>query len=104
MNYAAMQRKKELGIRVALGASRQTVVGLILRDVAAIVAVGGGIGILAAMFTTRLAKALLFGLAPNDTTTLLTASLLLLAASLLAAFIPAYRAAGADPMTALHYD
>jgi predicted permease len=101
ISYEVVQRRKELGIRIALGATPKAVLALMLRDSAAIVIIGSGIGVLGAIFTTRLAKALLFGLAPNDPITFIAASLVLLAVSLLAAFIPARRAAGIDPMVAL---
>lgn len=104
MNYAVVQRRKELGIRIALGATPKAVLGLMLRDAATVVVIGSGIGGLGAFFTTRLAEALLFGLAPNDPTTFIAGFVLLLAASLLAAFIPAYRAAGIDPMVALRHE
>jgi ABC-type antimicrobial peptide transport system permease subunit len=104
MSYAVMERRSELGIRMALGAAPAAILGLVLRDSAAIVGVGTVVGILTAAFSAHLARALLFGLAPNDPTTFVAASLLLLAASLTAAFIPAYRAAETDPMIALRHE
>ncbi|MGA8030032.1 MAG: ABC transporter permease [Bryobacteraceae bacterium] len=104
MNYAVVQRRQELGIRMALGAAPKAILGLMLRDSAGVVGVGTIVGILAAAFTTHLARALLFGLAPNDPTTLIAASLVLFAASIAAALIPAYRAAETDPMIALHHE
>jgi ABC-type antimicrobial peptide transport system permease subunit len=61
-------------------------------------------GILAAVFSIHLARALLFGLAPNDPETLVIASVLLVTTSLAASFIPAYRAAGTDPMIVLRHE
>lgn len=104
MSYSVVQRRQELGIRIALGAEPKAVLCLILRESAAIVGIGAPLGILAAMFTTRLVKALLFELAPNDPKTFIVASLVLLAASLTAAFLPAYRAAITDPMMALRHE
>ncbi len=104
MSYAVIQRRQELGIRIALGAAPKAILGLMLRDSAEIVGLGVIVGILASAFSMHLAKALLFGLAPNDPTTLIAASVVLLAASLAAAFIPAYRAAATDPMIALRHE
>jgi predicted permease len=104
MSYAVVQRRRELGIRMALGAAPKTILGLMLRDSAMIVGLGIVVGILAATFSTYLAKALLFGLAPNDPETFIIASALLLATSLGAAFLPAYRAAGTDPMIVLRHE
>jgi ABC-type antimicrobial peptide transport system permease subunit len=104
MSYVVVQRRQELGIRMALGAAPKTILGLILRDSAAIVGLGIPVGILAAIFSTHLARALLFGLAPNDPRTLIIASVLLLITSLTAAFIPAYRAAKTDPMIVLRHE
>jgi predicted permease len=104
MSYAVVQRRQELGIRMALGAAPKAILGLMLRDSATVVGLGTIVGILAAAYSTHLARALLFGLAPNDPTTFITASVVLLAASLVAAFIPAYRAAETDPMIALRHE
>lgn len=104
MSYAVIQRRQELGIRMALGAAPKAILGLMLRDSAGIVGLGTIVGILAAAFSTHLARALLFGLAPNDPMTFIAASVVLLAASLAAAFIPAYRAAETDPMIALRHE
>jgi|SRR5581483_3790372 len=104
MSYAVVQRKQELGLRMALGAAPRAILGLILRDSAGIVGLGLVVGIAAAAFSTHLARALLFGLAPNDPTTFIAASIVLLAASLGAASIPAYRAAETDPMIALRHE
>jgi predicted permease len=104
MSYAVVQRRQELGLRMALGAAPKTILYLMLRDSATIVSLGAIAGILAAALSTHLARALLFGLAPNDPTTFIAASVLLLAASLAAAFIPAYRAAETDPMIALRHE
>jgi putative ABC transport system permease protein len=104
MSYAVVQRRQELGIRMALGAAPKAILGLMLRDSATVVGLGTIVGILAAAYSTHLARALPFGLAPNDPTTFITASVVLLAASLVAAFIPAYRAAETDPMIALRHE
>jgi putative ABC transport system permease protein len=101
MSYAVVQRRQEIGIRMALGAAPKAILSLMLRDSATIVVVGTLAGALLAAFSTRLAKAFLYGLAPNDPATFIAAALVLLAAALVAALIPAYRAAETDPMIAL---
>ncbi len=104
MNYAVVQRRQELGIRMALGASPKMILSLMLRDSAVIVGLGTLVGILAAAFSTHFIRALLFGLAPNDPTTFIAAGVVLLATSLAAAFIPAYKAAETDPIRALRHE
>jgi ABC-type antimicrobial peptide transport system permease subunit len=101
ISYAVVQRRQEIGIRMAVGATPKAILNLILRESASIVILGTLAGIVLAFFGTRLARALLYGLAPNDPATFVVASLILLAASLAAAFIPAYRAAETDPMISL---
>jgi ABC-type antimicrobial peptide transport system permease subunit len=91
-------------IRTALGAAPNVILRLMLRDSAGTVAVGTMVGILAAAFSTRLARALLFALALNDPTTFVVALVVILAVSLVAAFVPAYRAAETDPLSALHHE
>ena len=104
MSYAVEQRRQEIGIRMALGAAPRAILSLMLRDSAAVVGAGTLAGSLLAIVSTRLAKALLYGLAPNDPATFIAAALVMVAASLVAAFIPAYRAAGTDPMIALRQE
>ncbi len=104
MTYAVVQRRPELGVRAALGASPTDIIGLMLRESAWVVGAGTLAGILAAIFAARLTRTQLFGLAPNDPTTFIFASIILLVASLVAASVPAYRAARADPMIALRHE
>jgi ABC-type antimicrobial peptide transport system permease subunit len=89
---------------MALGAAPKVILSLMLRDSAMIVGLGTIVGILAAALSTHLVRALLFGLAPNDPTTFIAAAVVLLATSLAAAFIPAYKAAETDPMIALRHE
>jgi predicted permease len=104
MSYAIVQRRKELGVRMALGAEPRAILALVLRDSAAIVGPGIILGAVISGLVSHGTRALLYGLAPNDTATFLASSLLLLSASLIAAFIPAWRAAKADPMIALRHE
>ncbi|MGH9416409.1 MAG: ADOP family duplicated permease [Terriglobales bacterium] len=101
MAYAVTERQREFALRMALGSTPRSVLRLVLRSAASIVALGlviGGIGSLAAM---RLLSAMLFGVSPFDAATYAAAAVLLLAATLLAGLIPARRAAAADPMRLL---
>ncbi len=101
VSYAVAQRRRELGVRTALGAEPRAIVGLMLRDSATVVGPGIVLGVMISAYASHWARGLLYGLAPNDTATFVASSLLLLATSLLAAFGPAYKAAKADPMMAL---
>ncbi len=101
MSYAVAQRRQELGIRMALGAGPRAILSLMLRDSATVVTAGTLSGILLAAFASRLTKAFLYGLAPNDPATFVAASLVLLTASLVAGLIPSYRASKIDPTVAL---
>jgi putative ABC transport system permease protein len=88
-------------VRMALGADRRRVVGMVIGAAFGQVAVGLALGLAGAIGATRLMTNQLFGVAPGDPTMLLLATLLLSVAALLAALIPAWRAAGIEPMTAL---
>src|SRR5262245_14916424 len=104
MSYDVARRTHEIGIRMALGARRRDVVGLVLRETMLLVVVGVILGLGAAMGVTRLIANLLYGLKPNDPLTITLAGLLLLTAALLAAYSPARRASRVDPMVALRRD
>lgn len=95
------QRTRELGIRMALGADQGKVIGMVLRQGAALIAVGAGVGLGAALVTGRLIQGLLFQTDPLDPLTFLALPLLLSAVALFATWIPARRAAAIDPITAL---
>jgi ABC-type antimicrobial peptide transport system permease subunit len=101
MSYAVTRRVHELGIRAALGASRQEIVGLVLRQGMTLVGVGLFGGLLAALALTRLMGDWLYGVRPADPLTLLGVTLLLGGISLLACYIPARRATAVDPVVAL---
>jgi ABC-type antimicrobial peptide transport system permease subunit len=95
------QRRKEIGIRMALGANRSRVILLVLREAAVLLAAGLVIGTVLALWAARAAGSLLFGIAPYDAVTMLVAALLLAVVALLSSYIPARRAAALDPMVAL---
>ncbi len=101
MNYAVVQRRQEISIRMALGAAPSMILSLILRESAAMILAGVLAGLVLAGSGTRLARTLLYGLAPNDPAAFGVAALILLTAAFVAAFIPAYKAAQTDPMITL---
>ena len=104
MSYTVSRRTNEIGIRMALGAQRGDVMRQVLRESMILVAVGVAIGVAAAFGTGRFLSTMLFGLAPNDAMTIAAATLVMVAVSALAGFLPARRASRVDPMVALRYD
>jgi putative ABC transport system permease protein len=101
MSYAVRHRRREIGIRMALGAARGRVVRALLGEAVAIVAAALTLGGLAAWGVTRLLGSLLFGVTPTDPVTFVSVAALLSAVALLAAYVPAQRAAAIDPATTL---
>jgi len=104
MSYSVARRTNEIGLRMALGAPRGQVVGLVMRDIVRLVAAGVAAGLIAAAATTRLAASLLFGLSAHDPATVAAATLAMVAVALAAGFLPARRAAETDPMVALRHE
>ena len=104
MSYSVARRTNEIGIRMALGASRTGVVWMVLRDTILMIAAGMAIGIPAAIGGARYIQSQLFGLKPADAITLMFASLLLATVAVLAGYLPAHRASRVDPMAALRYE
>jgi ABC-type antimicrobial peptide transport system permease subunit len=101
LSYFVSQRRNEIGIRIALGARRRRVVGLVMRDTVSMLALGVVIGAALALVAGRTASTMLFGLKPYDLATLVFAFLLLALSAALASWIPAMRASRLDPMAAL---
>src|SRR5262249_32822164 len=104
MSYSVSQRTHEIGIRIAVGAHRSDVLKLVMGQGGRLAAVGLAAGIVGALALTRLMASLLFGVAPTDPVTFATVALLMMAAVLLACFVPARRAMKVDPMVALRHE
>jgi putative ABC transport system permease protein len=102
--YLATQRTQEIGIRMALGATRIDILDLILREGLRLILIGGVIGLAAALALSRLLKSLLFSIGPHDPTSFITVAALLAVVALIAVFIPARNAMKTDPMAALRWE
>jgi predicted permease len=104
ISHLVLQRTREIGIRVALGAQRQDILKMVLRQGIRSTLAGVAIGVVAGLALTRLMSSLLFGVGPNDWLTFVSVALLLLAVALAACFVPARRATRLDPIVALRYE
>jgi putative ABC transport system permease protein len=104
ISYGVLQRTREIGIRVALGAQSSDILRSVFRDGLTTIAIGIVIGIVASLGLTRLMTALLYGVKPHDWSTFTLVSLCLTAVALAACAIPAIRAARVDPLVALRYE
>ena len=101
MSYMVARRRGEIGIRMALGANRGDVLGLVLREAGMLLAVGLVIGTGLAIAVGRTASSMLFGLKPTDPVTIGLSVALLAVVAMVASFLPAMRAARLEPMLAL---
>ena len=104
ISYSVAQRRREIGIRLALGAQSADVVGMVLKQGAKLAFVGVCIGVVAALGLARLMASLLFGVTAHDPLTFAAVAALLIAIALLACYLPARRAMKVDPMVALRYE
>ena len=104
MSYSVTQRTNEIGIRIALGASRVNVLGLVLRRGLMLAACGVVVGLAGSFALTRLLTTQLFGVSATDPVTFIMVSLTLMAVALLATYLPARRAMKVDPLVALRYE
>jgi putative ABC transport system permease protein len=104
MAHSVAQRTHEIGVRMAVGARARDVVGLVLREGGRMAALGGTLGLLAALALTRLLESLLFGVSPTDPASFAAVIAFLFACALLGCWLPARRAARVDPVIALRYE
>jgi ABC-type antimicrobial peptide transport system permease subunit len=104
MSYSVARRTREIGIRMALGAERTSVLWMVLREVAVLVAVGVGIGVPVAIALGRVVQSQLFDLSATDPIALAVATALLATVAFVAGYLPARRATRVDPMLALRYE
>ena len=102
--FLATQRTQEIGVRMALGASRFNILRLILWEGLRLVAIGGAVGLAAAFALSRLLKSLLYGVGPHDPVSFLGVALLLAMVGLLATLVPARSAMKVEPVEALRYE
>ncbi|MBI4473325.1 MAG: FtsX-like permease family protein, partial [Acidobacteria bacterium] len=99
--YSFQQRTHEIGIRMALGAQRRDVVGLVLGHGVKLAAIGMGIGLVAAFATTRLLASFLYGVSPTDPLSFAATVTILFLVAVMASYLPARRIAQVDPTIAL---
>jgi putative ABC transport system permease protein len=104
LSYAVSQRSHEIGIRVAMGASRGDILRMVMGQGLRLAGAGLAVGLLASLALTRLLSSLLFGVSPYDVPTLSIVVVVLLATALLASFVPALRATRVSPLDALRYE
>jgi putative ABC transport system permease protein len=104
MSYTVARRTREIGIRMALGASRVNVLGMVMKEVALLASIGVAVGVAAALALTGLVRKELYGIQPNDPATVALAGVAIALVALLAGFLPARRAVRIDPMRALRWE
>ena len=101
MHYLVTQRTSEIGIRLALGATRAEVLGLVLREGLTVTAIGLGMGVCVALGSARLASGSLYGVTPTDPATFIVSTIVLMAVAALACLPAAWSATRVDPHSAL---
>ena len=104
MSYTVARRTKEIGVRMAVGASRRDILGMVLREAGILVGIGLVVGVAASLAGGKLVSSILFGVAPRDAKTLVAMCGVLLLTGLLAAWWPARRAAATEPLEALRIE
>src|SRR5262249_17147610 len=104
VSFASRRRIREIGIRVALGATKGRVVLLVIRRAVTLLAIGLGVGLAGALALTRFLSSVLYGVSATDSIAFLSVGFLLAFVALAASWVPARQAAGKDPLTALHYE
>ena len=104
ISYLVNERTHEIGIRLALGATRAKILGMILRQGLELAIAGAAVGLVGALIVSHLMAGLLYGVRPTDPVTFVGVAVLLIGIALLACYIPARRATRVDPMVALRYE
>jgi predicted permease len=104
ISYTVVRRTDEIGIRMAIGATRTGVLGMVLRDSLLLCSIGVGIGVPISLASMRLISSRLYRVSPTDPLTIVAATFLMVSVATLAGFIPARRASRVDPMVALRYE
>ena len=104
MSHAVARRTREIGVRMALGAQRASVLQMILRDAGIMLLCGITIGAVSAVASASILKNMLYGIGPRDPIVIAMVCAGIALVGMLAAYIPAHRAAGIDPMVALRYE
>ena len=104
ISYLVSERTHEIGIRLALGASRSNILRMVLRQGLGLAIVGAAVGLVCALIVSHLMASLLYGVPPTDPLTFAAVALLLIGVALLACYIPARCATRVDPMFALRYE
>jgi ABC-type antimicrobial peptide transport system permease subunit len=104
MTYAVSRRTREIGVRMALGAQRSSVLSMVLRHAAILLAAGIASGAVSALASTSVLKSMLYGTQPRDPMVMAAVCAAVAVVGLTAAFIPARRASNVDPMVALRYE
>jgi putative ABC transport system permease protein len=104
ISFTVVQRTREIGIRMALGAQPGDVLKLVMGQGISAVLVGMGIGVIAALALTRLMASMLYGVTPTDAVTFVSVAVVLGGVALVASYIPARRAMGTDPLVALRHE
>jgi predicted permease len=104
MSYAVSQRTNEIGIRMAMGAGRSSLLWMVMRESLTLVMIGLAVGLGTALAATSVVASQLYGLKPHDPVTVATAMCLLLAVASFASFVPARRSSQVDPVVALRYE
>jgi ABC-type antimicrobial peptide transport system permease subunit len=101
LSYMVVQRTLEIGLRMALGAQRADVLGMIVRRGLSLSIIGAGVGVAISVLISRLLSGLLYGIRPTDPVTFAATTVLLILVGTVASCVPAYRAARMDPMKTL---
>jgi len=104
MSYLVSERRREIGIRLALGAERLTILRMVLAQGMGLIVVGAATGLACALGVSRLMAGVLYGVQPTDPMTFVSVALVLVTVALCACCIPAQRAIRIDPLTALRHD